>query len=153
MEKDKGQALRVSVALHIAEPSEDGNQRDSEARYGGYNRQYVFLEMHPEGGVIERADVIFPEVQNHAEVITHFSFGDPNGGAIIAAFPIDPPITLEAGTDNVLPSVHVLMAGVKLAKLQALGMVDADGNIITDRKPPASNIGGLTAANATNAVK
>lgn len=144
--------LRVSVALHYGEPADDGNQADAEARYGGYNRQYAHMAITPDGAVVENAVFQFPEVQNHAERLTHFSFGDPNGGAIIITGPINPPIDVDAAGDNRFPQLNLTMVGVKLDKLRVLGMINDDGNIVTNR-PAAGNTRALTDANATDAIK
>src|ERR1700748_3815296 len=87
--------MKVSVVLHKDEPDHNGNQRQVEAAYGGYNRQYADLVIDPETGMgVCDFNVTFPQVQNGPEHATHFSLGlcyapPCQGGSIIIASIID----------------------------------------------------------------
>ena|ERR1700761_8990366 len=111
--------MRVSIALHTKEPPEDGNQRQGEARYGGYNRQYADMEISDTGdGVVYVEALVFPAVATDPEIHGWFSVGDPNGGAIIIAGPIEPPMVSRVGQAPTLKA-H---CGIFRARLVAMGL-------------------------------
>lgn len=65
--------MRVSIALHVAEPT-TGNQESREAVYGGYNRQYATLNTLT--GVCDfSSGVTFPRVLTDACFVEFVSIG------------------------------------------------------------------------------
>lgn len=96
--------MKVSIALHTEAPDENGNQRNAEARYRGYNRAYGVLVIDSTGnGVFNPETITFPVVQADADPLpyTHFSLGvcegiDPGkGGAIIIVGELSAPLNLQ----------------------------------------------------------
>lgn len=126
--------MRVSITLHTDEPDQDGNQRDVEASYCGYNRAYAELVTQPSGdAVCEFKNLEFPKVQADPEVFTHFSLGvciapAGQGGSIIIVGPLEQPIDAKVDT---IPRLTALV-GVRKARLDTMR---ADGRIVDSVKP------------------
>lgn len=87
--------MKVSIALHMECPNlRFGNQRESEAAYQNYNRQYADLVIDPATGDGDVAfNVIFPANGEIAVTVRYFSLGTaiapPDlGGYIIICGPI-----------------------------------------------------------------
>lgn len=123
--------MRVSVTLHRAEPDLDGNQREFEAEYCGYNRGYTNVRIDPKtgDGFFAFEGMTFPRVQADPETLTHFSLGvcdapADQGGSIIIAGILAKPIVADVGTAPILEAA----GGINAARLAAML---ADGRLFT----------------------
>ncbi len=76
----------IAVALHTADPGENGNMTASEASYTSYARQSVArtnLGWTVSGGSVSpAANIDFPAGTGGSGTITHFSVGRTGGGAV-----------------------------------------------------------------------
>lgn len=120
--------MKVSVTLHTSRPDQDGNQRDHEARYQNYNRQYSELVVDPTTGnaTCEFDAMPFPRVPDEDQVFTWFSLGvcvapADQGGAIIIAGPLAPALVAPIGTIPQLVNVSVGVYKARLDKMRADG--------------------------------
>lgn len=128
-------AMRVSVTLHTDEPDQDANQRQYEARYRNFNRQYADLAIDPKtgDGTCQFDGLLFPEVGDAGEVLTFFSIGvciapADQGGAIIIAGPVNPVIDAYRGRKPLL-SAAIAVRASRLAAMRA------DGRLVDDVAP------------------
>lgn len=120
--------MKVSIGLHREMPSEDGNQRQNEIWYGGYNRQLADMQIDPEtgNGICIINEMSFPPVLTDPEHARYLSFAEAHapdgyGGKIIIAGPF------EGGGFMMLqgeaPFVKQFAAGVYAEKLKKLGCI------------------------------
>lgn len=109
--------MRVSIALHRAEPLLSSNQRDAECNYMNYNRQYAELDANgnclidvdfvPMGETVE-GDILFVESWK----AKYFSIGicegvpQDTGGQIINYAPLYEPVPVVEGT---VPKIKCVM--------------------------------------------
>lgn len=109
---------KVSVTLHTFEPNPNGNQREREIKYCGYNRQYAEMTYDDEGnGRVAFDGMTFPKVQADPECATAFSIGNPDGGDIIITGPVDPAVVCNVGNE---PQLSAAVA-VNAEHLNAMG--------------------------------
>jgi hypothetical protein len=101
----KGAADTIWVALHTADPGEEGVQINSEVAYGGYARVGVVRSAAGwvvEGNSVRPANnVEFPEmVSGNPGTATHASIGISNDptGIILYRGALTPPISLNLGS-------------------------------------------------------
>lgn len=102
--------MRVSVALHRAEPRIGGNQRDIECAYRNYNRQYA--DLSDDGHCI--VDIAFPPMDETFEhwVALYWSIGvcqdvpQDTGGGILNYAPLYEPMPVREGY---VPKIKAVM--------------------------------------------
>ena len=122
--------MRVSVTLHRQQPGEDGNQREYEAQYQNFNRQYAEMVIDPDTGTAtcQFEGLKFPAVGDDSrEVLQFFSIGccqapADAGGAVIISGPLLVPIVADK---DVVP---VLSAACAIPAERIAAMVD-DGRL------------------------
>ena len=118
--------MRVSIALHMECPDlRAGNQRDSEAAYQNYNRQYADLEIDPQTGNGDAAfAVTFPVNGEPAVTAKYFSLGTaiapPDlGGYIIICGPITGAARIGQGEGYILDAA----CHVEARRLMDMGLI------------------------------
>lgn len=129
--------MRVSVTLHTDEPELDGNQRQHEAEYQGFNRQHIPMMIDEDGnGFCQFINLPFPEnTEDVVEIVTHFSIGvcvapSNQGGNIIICGALEKPIRIGKGYS---PKITATV-GVRAERLTEMVK---DGRIVLNVAPDA----------------
>lgn len=95
------------LALHTADPGEDGTQATNEAAYPGYARQAVARSLGnwtiASGVSTNTNEIPFPQATGGNESLTHWSVGRAGGGIVVSG-PVTAPLAVSNGVTPKIPA-------------------------------------------------
>jgi len=106
-------ATTLTIALHTADPGEDGNQSTGEATYAGYAR--VQVDRTGQAWTVSASvanpneDIVFPVAgEGASETITHFSIGNGVNNYMLYYGTVEPNIVVTPGVSPFLTTATTI---------------------------------------------